>query len=198
MKRGREQSDLVKACAAAHGVTPRAVRKWRDAVDPRWVKFLAERAAAGSVPLGSAALPPAPEPREWNDEELDLRFQIRKLKEQVADLRERAELAQRAEDLDAEMTLRKMWLQHTEALRRLEKDAPAIQRETGEVIPVGPVKRAIFGYVSQVKSRIALVVDRVMSLHPDLIPEVVQTLQNEIDECLHAASSIDVSHARAE
>jgi hypothetical protein len=154
-------------------------------VDPRWVKFLAERAAAGSVPLGSASLPPAAEQREWNEEELDLRFQIRKLKEQVA-------------DLDAEMTLRKMWLQHTEALRRLEKDAPAIQRETGEVIPVGPVKRAIFGYVSQVKSRIALVVDRVMSLHPDLIPEVVQTLQNEIDECLHAASSIDVSHARAE
>jgi hypothetical protein len=197
MKRGREQSDLVKACAAKHGVTPRAVRKWRDQTDSRWVRFLSERAAAGAVPLGSAALATV-EAREWTEEELDLRFQIRKLKEQVADLRERAELAQRAGELDAEMSLRRMWLQHTEALRRLEKDAPAIQKETGEVIPAGPVKRAIFGYVSQVKSRIGLVVDRVLSLHPDLIPEVVQTLQTEIDECLRAAASIDLSNARTE
>ena len=149
------------------------------------------------MPLGRAALATV-EAREWTEEELDLRFQIRKLKEQVADLRERAELAQRAGELDAEMSLRRMWLQHTEALRRLEKDAPAIQKETGEVIPAGPVKRAIFGYVSQVKSRIGLVVDRVISLHPDLIPEVVQTLQTEIDECLHAAASIDLSNARPE
>ena len=191
MKRhGREQADLVKACAAAHGVTPRAVRKWRDAADDRWNKFLAERAAAGMVPVGLAS-PSAPAvAREWSDEELALDNQIRKMKEATADLRERAELAKTVGDLDAEMALRRMWLQHAEALRRLEKDAPGISAASGDVVPKKLALQIIAQYSAAIAAAVANLPDRLISILPALGEDIAEKIRAEADEIRRAAKDI--------
>jgi hypothetical protein len=39
----RAESEQIKACARAHGVSDRSVREWRISGDSRWQKWLAER-----------------------------------------------------------------------------------------------------------------------------------------------------------
>ena len=191
MKRhGREQSDLVKACAAAHGVTTRAVRKWRDQGDSRWSKFLAERAAAGMVPVGSASVPQPTVVREWTDEELALENQIRKLKEATADLRERAELAKSVGDLDAEMSLRRMWLQHAEALRRLEKDAPGLSAASGGVVNKKLVHQSILQYSAAVAAAVSNLPDRILSLLPTVGDDIAAKIRAESEEVMRAAKEV--------
>lgn len=192
MKRhGREQADLVKACAAAHGVTTRAVRKWRDAADPRWNGFLAERAAAGMLPVGAAA-PSAPVvSREWTEEELAMENQIRKMKEATADLRERAELAKSVGDLDAEMALRRMWLQHAEALRRLEKDAPAISAASGDVVSRKQAVQTLFQYSASIAAALQNLPDRILSLLPTVADDIADKIRAEADEVRRSALGID-------
>lgn len=192
MKRhGREQADLVKACAAAHGVTTRAVRKWRDQADGRWSKFLAERAAAGMVPVGLASPASPAVCREWSDEELALDNQIRKMKEATADLRERAELAKSVGDLDAEMALRRMWLQHAEALRRLEKDAPGISAASGEVVQRKQAVQVILQYSASVVAAVSNLPDRILSLLPQIGDDLAAKIRAETDEVLRAAQDIN-------
>ena len=193
MRHGREQSDLIKACAAKHGVTTRAVRKWRDAADPRWNGFLAARAVAGMVPMGAAtpAQASSAPPREWTDEELDLDNQVRKLKEATADLRERAELAKITGDLDAEMALRRMWLQHAEALRRLEKDKPAIQRESGDVVPKKQAVQAILQYSASVVAALSNLPERIISLLPQVGDDLIGKIRAESEEVLRVAKDIN-------
>jgi hypothetical protein len=196
MRRGREQAELVKACAAQYGVTPRGVRKWRDQQDSRWAKFLAERAAAGMVPVGAASAAAAPAvARQWSEEEIDLARQIRRLKEAAADLGERAELAKAAGDVDAEMQLRRMHVQHVEALRRLEKDAPGIQRESGDVIPRRAAEQALVGYASAIKAALQLLPDRIFSLFPELAAEVKDAVLREVHEIQRAAATLKLSDA---
>jgi hypothetical protein len=198
MKRhGREQADLVKACAARHGVTTRAVRKWRDQADPRWNGFLAERAAAGMVPVGSAAPAVPVVAREWSDEELALDNQIRKMKEATADLRERAELAKSIGDLDAEMSLRRMWLQHAEALRRLEKDAPGIQRDSGDVVSKRLYHQVILQYSATVAAAVSNLPDRILTLLPQLGDDLASKIRSEIDDVMRAAKEIRLEDASA-
>jgi hypothetical protein len=191
MKRhGREQADLVKACAARHGVTPRAVRKWRDQGDDRWNKFLAERAAAGMIPVGAASPAVPVVAREWTDEELTLENQIRKMKEATADLRERAELAKSIGDLDAEMALRRMWLQHAEALRRLEKDAPGIQHASGDVVPKKLAAQTILQYSAAVAAAVSNLPDRILSLIPSVGEEIAAKIREETNEVMRAAKEV--------
>jgi len=192
MRHGREQADLIKACAAQHGVTPRAVRKWRDSVDPRWNGFLADRAVAGMVPMGAAAPAQATSApaREWTDEELALDNQVRKMKEATADLRERAELAKLTGDLDAEMSLRRMWLQHAEALRRLEKDAPSIQRESGGMVPRKVVIQLVIQYSAAIAAAVTNLPDRLLSLLPQVGDDIASKVRAETDEIMRAAKDI--------
>ena len=190
MRRGREQAELVKACAAKHGITPRGVRKWRDHNDSRWAQFLAERAVAGSLPVGSAQLQAPAVARQWTEEEIDLTRQIRRLKEAASDLGDRAELAKAVSDVDAEMQLRRMQVQHVEALRRLEKDAPGVQRESGDVVPRRAVEQALIGYASAVKSQLQLLPDRILTLFPELAAEVAEVLRNEVAEVMRSASNL--------
>ena len=194
MRRGREQAELVKACAAKHGITPRGVRKWRDQNDARWAQFLAERAAAGMVPVGAAAAAaPATVARQWTEEEIDLNRQIRRLKETAADLWERAELAKAAGDIDAEMQLRRMHVQHTEALRRLEKEAPGIQRESGDVIPRRAAEQALIGYASAIKAALVLLPERIFSLFPEIAADVKAALLREVHEIQRAAATLKLT-----
>lgn len=191
MKRhGREQADLVKACAARHGVTPRAVRKWRDQGDERWNKFLAERAAAGMVPVGAAAPAVPVVAREWTDEELALENQIRKMKEATADLRERAELAKSIGDLDAEMALRRMWLQHAEALRRLEKDAPGIQHASGDSVSKKIAAQTFLQYSATVAAAVSNLPDRILSLLPQLGEDIAAKIRGEVEEVMRTAKEV--------
>ena len=190
-KHGREQAELIKACAAAHGVTTRAVRKWRDLSDGRWSKFLAERAAAGMVPVGLAS-PAAPAvSREWSDEELALDNQIRKMKEATADLRERAELAKSVGDLDAEMALRRMWLQHAEALRRLEKDAPGISAASGDVVNRKQAVQVLMQYSAAIAAALSNLPDRILSLLPQVADDIAAKIRAEAEEVQRAAQQIN-------
>lgn len=144
------------------------------------------------VPMGSAApAPVAGQVREWTDEELAMDNQIRKMKEATADLRERAELAKSVGDLDAEMALRRMWLQHAEALRRLEKDAPGISAASGEVVQRKQAVQAILQYSAAVVAAVSNLPDRILSLLPQLGDELAAKIRAETDEVLRAAQEIN-------
>jgi hypothetical protein len=123
--------------------------------------------------------------------------QVRKLKEATADLHERAELAKLAGRIDDEMALRRMWLQHTESLRRLEKDAPSISRESGDVIPRRPVEQALLGYVSNVVSHLEQLPDRFFSLFPDLPTGAAEKLRDEVNVVRTAAASLSLADVLA-
>jgi hypothetical protein len=192
MRRGREQADLVKACAAAHGVTTRAVRKWRDLNDLRWSKFLAERAAAGSLPIGSASGFVAANPRQWTDEELTMDTQLRRMRETVADLFERANIFRAAGDLDSEMNLRRVWADMTEKLRRLEKDAPGIQRDAGDSVPKRQMVQALVSYASEISALLSNLPDRILTLLPEIADARAQTIKAEIMDILAMAKEIRV------
>ncbi|MBU3720725.1 MAG: hypothetical protein FGM22_08215 [Burkholderiaceae bacterium] len=166
------------------------MRKWRDQSDPRWAQFLAERAAAGMVPVGSAGLPAPESPRAWTDEELALETQIRKMKEATADLRERAEVAKKAGDLDSELALRRMWLQHAEALRRLEKDAPGIARDSGDVVPKRLFHQTVIQYSSAIAAALANLPDRILTLLPNLEEALASKIRAEVADVQRAAKEI--------
>ena len=46
MRNSRADSELIRECAVAHGVSDRAVRNWRTADDPRWRPEIEEQNAA--------------------------------------------------------------------------------------------------------------------------------------------------------
>jgi hypothetical protein len=195
MRRGREQADLIKALAAKHGVTPRGARKWRDKNDPRWIGFLAERAAAGSLRSTEVPAPDITELPTYSDEEISLDVQIRKLREKVADLARRADLAQMAGDVDSEMVLRRMNIQHIEAARRLEKDAPAIQRDSGDVVPKRLLQQTILQYSAAVAAALANLPDRILTLIPSLEGPLADKVREEINDVLRVAHEIRLSDA---
>jgi hypothetical protein len=64
-RRSRTEAALIKECAAAHGVSARAVRAWRENEDGRWTSFLRLRAASPlsqiELPAGEANSTPADE-----------------------------------------------------------------------------------------------------------------------------------------
>jgi hypothetical protein len=190
MRRGREQAELIKALAAKYGVTPRAARKWRELRDPRWDSFLAERAASGSLRSEDVPAPANAELPTYSEEELTLEWQIRKMREKVADLSRRADLAQRAGDIDSEMALRRMHMQHMEAARRLEKDAPGIQRDSGDVIPKRLAQQAIIQYSATVSAALANLPDRILTLLPSLEAAISEKIRSEVRDVLQAAREI--------
>lgn len=49
-RHSRYDAPLVKACAAEHGVSERAIRAWRRNADPRWSAFLHSRARDSALP----------------------------------------------------------------------------------------------------------------------------------------------------
>lgn len=60
MRNTRADSELIRECATAHGVSDRAVRNWRNNEDPRWRAFLQRRAQDATVQLAFAPSIPAP------------------------------------------------------------------------------------------------------------------------------------------
>jgi hypothetical protein len=128
--------------------------------------------------------------REWTDEELALDNQVRKMKEATADLRERAELAKLTGDLDAEMALRRMWLQHAEALRRLEKDAPSIQKESGDLVSRKVAVQIVVQYSAAIAAAVANLPDRLISMLPALGEDIAEKIRAEADEIRRAAKDI--------
>ena len=142
------------------------------------------------VPVGSASVPQPTVVREWTDEELALENQIRKLKEATADLRERAELAKSVGDLDAEMSLRRMWLQHAEALRRLEKDAPGISAASGDVVNKKLVHQTILQYSAAVAAAVSNLPDRILSLLPTVGDDIAAKIRAESEEVMRAAKEV--------
>lgn len=51
----RAEAAAIRECAVAFGVSDRAVRSWRRANDPRWVKFLSARAGSSLGQLEASA-----------------------------------------------------------------------------------------------------------------------------------------------
>ena len=60
MRNSRADSELIRECAVAHGVSDRAVRNWRTADDPRWRTFLQRRAQDATVQMAFQAPVTAP------------------------------------------------------------------------------------------------------------------------------------------
>lgn len=60
MRNSRADSELIRECATAHGVSDRAVRNWRAGDDPRWRAFLQRRAQDATVQLAFTPAQAAP------------------------------------------------------------------------------------------------------------------------------------------
>lgn len=170
LRHGREQSDLIKACAAAHGVTTRAVRKWREHGDERWRKWIA-RKAADQIMRGTSVdgLPddlPQPPRREYSADEITIDRRVAEMRITCADLAARAAAAQATGAINDEFALRKMLIAHVESLRRLEKDAPSIQRESGDSVPRAAVETAFGTYSAEMRTRIDAFILRVLNRLP--------------------------------
>ena len=58
MRATRADSALIEECATHHGVSIRAVQKWRQLDDPRWRAFLQRRAQDATVQLAFTPAPP--------------------------------------------------------------------------------------------------------------------------------------------
>ncbi len=172
MRYGRTQSVLIKACAEIHAVSERSVRAWRTARDPRWMKFLAEKAIVGSVENFESD----PEPASDNVG-VGLEFEIVRAKMECRDLGRRVRSAGATGDIDAEMALNRMLDAKRETLRRLEKDTPGIQSDNRDVLPRIPVEQAFITYCSEIKARLHQLPDRVLSLLP---PETGQSIREKI------------------
>lgn len=54
MRNSRADSELIRECATAHGVSDRAVRNWRNNDDARWRVFLQRRAQDATTQLSFA------------------------------------------------------------------------------------------------------------------------------------------------
>jgi hypothetical protein len=169
------------------------VRKWRDLNDSRWAKFLAERAAAGMLPVGSGGgVVFSAEPRKWADDELTMETQLRRMRETVADLFERANLFRATGDIDSEMNIRRVWADMTEKLRRLEKDAPGIQRDAGDSVPKRQMVQALVSYASEISAVLTNLPDRIMTLLPEIDDHRADTIRMEIMEILSMAKEVRV------
>ena len=196
MGRARDEAALVKECAGMHSVSDRAVRNWRDAKDPRWLEFLAERAASKSVRPGGKNFVGKPSEEEVLPGE-GLEFEIIRLKKECVDLARRARGAKETDDLTSEALLNRMLDSKRETLRKMEKDTPDIQRESGEVLPKRIVEQSLIQYAAGVSSVLENLADRILTLLTGLDPMVEVKVRDEIMEARRAASEVTLLPAAA-
>lgn len=115
---------------------------------------------------------------------------MRKMREKVADLARRADLAQMAGDLDMEMAIRRMHVQHIEAARRLEKDAPGIARDSGDVVPKRLFHQTVLQYSATVAAAVNNLPDRIFTLLPAIDAVLAQKIREEINDVLRTTKEI--------
>jgi hypothetical protein len=83
-----------------------------------------------------------------------------------------------------------MWLQHAEALRRLEKDAPGISAASGDVVPKKLAAQTILQYSAAIRAAVANLPDRILSLLPQLGDDLAAKIRAEADEVMRAAKDV--------
>lgn len=186
VRHGHQNAGLIKACAAAHRVSDRAVRNWRDANDQRWLDFLSDTAINKAPPSAADAEPEDDQPGEGLD------FEIMRLKKECVDLARRTRAAGRNGSIDLEAMLHRMLDQKRETLRKLAKDDPDIARAAGDVVP----KIVLAHYAADISTVLNTLPARIATLMPaDSQPEVRQRVQSEIDTVLQLASQVEVRAA---
>jgi len=88
------------------------------------------------------------------------------------------------------LALRRMWLQHAEALRRLEKDAPGIARDSGDVVPKRLFHQTVIQYSSAIAAALANLPDRILTLLPNLEEALASKIRAEVADVQRAAKEI--------
>jgi hypothetical protein len=83
-----------------------------------------------------------------------------------------------------------MWLQHAEALRRLEKDAPSISAASGDVVPKKLAAQTILQYSAAVAAAVSNLPDRILSLIPSVGEDIAAKIRAESEEVMRAAKSV--------
>jgi hypothetical protein len=110
----------------------------------------------------------------------------------AADLFARAEAAKMSGDLDAEMNLRRMWMNVTNGLRQLEKDAPGISKDSGDSVPKRMMTQALLAYAGEIAALLSNLPERIWSLIPEIDEERRVRIGQELEEILLAAREVKV------
>ncbi|MFZ4483350.1 MAG: hypothetical protein ACOYOL_05140 [Chthoniobacterales bacterium] len=150
-RRSRAEADLIRTCAALHGVSSRSVRSWRTHDDPRWRSFIRERAAVAAAQPGLALGPFVAITPEEEERAASARFGG------LQSLADRA--LERGDHLGAERILKAAEASHRllTAVRaaRLAYDCEAKQLAAAEVERVVAVSRRIAASVKTLPEMVA-------------------------------------------
>ena len=180
--------DLVNGCATKHGVTPRAVRKWRDSSDERWTTYISENSGArkatreeriaGRRVIALMELP-------------GLRTQLDCIERECQDLVARLQPDDDGNlpSLEACAMINRMLDVKRDTWRKLAKDVPPIEQGDGSAIPVDEVVK----YAVEVRSLVETLDARISSVMPhDLALDVKQKVREEIDKVLELVAAITI------
>lgn len=179
MRNGRLHAPLIKALTALHGVSERSARNWRNANDPRWVQFLADRAIELPAPTepDTEAAPGA----------TGLQSEICRCRAECLDLSRRVRAAQQAGQLEVEITLHRLLDDKRATLRQLEIATPDVDARAGTAIPI----HALLEYCGMIKAQIESLPNRISSLLPDDVAPAVRTqITEECTRILHACAEV--------
>lgn len=141
----RAEAEAVRECANSHKVSTRAVRDWRRANDPRWQRFLANRAGNRLGQLEAAALRVDLENSSPEDEERAALRRFRLLENEISAALDRGELISVPAITRAAADSHKLLQQTREA-------TIAWKKARRELIPVGELRELIERYVLPIKS----------------------------------------------
>ena len=202
MRHGRGEAQIIKACAISHQVTEQAVRKWRAKKDKRWLAFMADKAVDGlnySSPQGGndtgtrGADDHSSEPEIPETPGEGLMFEIIRARKECLDYARRIRDAQVKKDLETEITLSRILAQNRETLRRLEKDTPGINRDSGESVDKIKVEAEFTSLLSSLRQQLENVPLRIVSALPaNLIPEVLPKIEAEINSLFNRLAEVEI------
>lgn len=180
--------DLVNACAVKHAVTARAVRKWRDAGDPRWKEFVAEQGTGkaasreerktGRKVMASLELP-------------GIRTQLACIEQECKDLVSRLQPDEEGNkpSLEACAIIHRMLDTKRDTWRKLAKDVPPIEETDGASIPVD----AAVKYAVEVRALIDTLPAKIVSILPqESSVETKAKVQDEINAVLRLVAAVKI------
>jgi hypothetical protein len=192
---------ILKACAAAHGVSDRAVRNWRNGGDARWLEFkgawakrnIGEGNVAQVVSFVSdeAGIPPVPEVDMEEDDGLGdgLNAEIVRSERECRRLAHRASWLERKGLWDAAAMCHRVLDSKRDQLRKLRLDTPEAGQRDGTLI----AREVVVTWAAAVVAEFRALPGRIVSKLPmDTDPEVKLAIEAEIGQTLTRAAEMEL------
>jgi hypothetical protein len=193
---------IVQACAAAHGVSERSVRTWRNSDDARWLDFktawvkrnMAEGNARDVVEMASRMAGVAPA-EQFQEPDVDdglgdgLHAEITRAERECKRLAHRAAWLERRNEWDAAAMCHRVLDAKRDQLRKLRLDTPEAGQRDGSLIP----RETVVAWAAAVVAEFRALPGRIMSKLPmDAATEIRDSIEKEIASTLQRAAEMEL------